>query len=149
MAIDPAKPYVKKIQVPAGIDEHDIVASISDSGRELVSYRPIRLKPEPMPKAVTSPAPPREIKTNEELYLIGLRAQQFHDPVIDPLPYWEEALRRDPGDARVNTALGIADYRASPLCRRREAPAHARIERLPTATPAPRTARRSTIWAPP
>jgi len=113
VAIDPAHPYVKKVQVPAGIDEHSLVASLSDGGRELVSYSPIRLKPEPMPKPVTSPAPPREVKTNEELYLIGLRAQQFHDPNIDPLPYWEEALRRDPGDTRVHTALGIADFRAA------------------------------------
>jgi tetratricopeptide (TPR) repeat protein len=39
-----------------------------------------------------------------------LRAQQFHDPVTDPVPYWEEALRRDPGDTRVNTVLGITAF---------------------------------------
>jgi len=111
VAINPAKPYVKTVAVPAGIDEHDLVASISDQGRELVSYRPVRLTPLPMPKPVTAPAPPADIKTNEELYLIGLRAQQFHDPAIDPIPYWEEALRRDPGDARVNTALGITYFK--------------------------------------
>jgi len=111
VAIDPAKPYVKTVAVPAGIDEHDLVASISDQGRELVSYRPIRLTPAPMPKPVTAPAPPEDIKTNEELYLVGLRAQQFHDPAIDPISYWEEALRRDRGDARVNTALGITYFK--------------------------------------
>ena len=111
VAINPAKPYVKTVAVPAGIDEHDLLASISDQGRELVSYRPIRLTPVPMPKPVTAPAPPKDIKTNEELYLIGLRAQQFHDPAIDPIPYWEEALRRDPGDARVNTALGVTCFK--------------------------------------
>lgn len=111
VTINPAKPYVNTVAVPAGIDEHDLVASISDHGRELVSYSPIRLTPMPMPKPVTAPAPPREVKTNEELYLIGLRAQQFHDPVIDPIPYWEEALRWDPGDARVNTALGITCFK--------------------------------------
>ncbi len=26
---------------------------------------------------------------------------------MEPDPYWEEALKRDPGDVRVNTALGI------------------------------------------
>src|ERR1019366_4259627 len=59
---------------------------------------------------VTNPPAPPDVKSSEELYLIGLRAQQFHDPTIDPLPYWEEALRRDPGDSRVNTALGITAY---------------------------------------
>jgi tetratricopeptide (TPR) repeat protein len=111
IAIDPGKPYSKKVTVPAGIDQHDLVASISADGKELVSYSPIRLTPEPMPKPVTSPLPPAQVKTVEELYLIGLRAEQFHDPSIKSEPYWEEALRRDPGDARVNTVLGINYFR--------------------------------------
>jgi tetratricopeptide (TPR) repeat protein len=110
VAINPGKPYTKQVPVPAGIDEHDLVASISDGGRELVSYSPIRLTPEQAPPGVTNPPAPADVKTNEELYLIGLRAQQFHDPVSDPMSYWEEALRRDPGDSRVNTVLGITAY---------------------------------------
>lgn len=111
VGIDPAKPYVKQVAIPAGIDDHDLVASISDGGKELVSYSPVRLTPEATPKAVTPPPPPADIKTNEELYLTGLRAQQFHSPTVDPIPYWQEALRRDPGDARVNTVLGITDFK--------------------------------------
>ncbi len=111
VSIDPARPYLKTLALPQGIDDHDVTASLWDEGRVLVSYRPIRVTPEPMPKVVSAPLPPREVRTNEELYLIGLRAQQFHDPAIDPLLYWEEALRRDPGDARVNTALGITYFR--------------------------------------
>ena len=110
VAIDPAKPYVKQVPVPAGIDEHDLVASLWDGTKELVSYSPIRLTPQPTPPMVTPPPPPPEIKTTEELYLIGLRAQQFHDPNVDPFLYWQEALRRDPGDARVNTVLGITAF---------------------------------------
>ena len=111
VSINPGKPYVKDVPIPAGIDQHDLVASISDGGKELVSYSPIRLKPEPSPKPVTSPAPPADIKTSEELYLIGLRAEQFHDPSINPELYWAEALRRDPGDSRVNTAMGIVQFK--------------------------------------
>jgi tetratricopeptide (TPR) repeat protein len=43
----------------------------------------------------------------EELYLVGLRLEQFHNGIVDPVPYYEEALRRDPSDLRVNTVLGI------------------------------------------
>ncbi len=111
VAIDPGRPYTRKVALPAGIDEHDLTASLSDGGQDLVSYSPIRLKPEPMPQPVNAPPAPADVKTNEELYLIGLRADQFHDPGIDPAPYWQEALRRDPGDARVNTVLGIAAYK--------------------------------------
>ena len=111
IAINPGKPYQKQVALPAGVDEHDLVASISDDGRELVSYSPVRLQPQPPPKAVTAPPAPADVRSSEELYLIGLRAEQFHDPILDPVPYWQEALRRDPGDVRVNTVLGIGSYR--------------------------------------
>jgi tetratricopeptide (TPR) repeat protein len=111
VAINPGKPYAKQVAVPAGIDEHDLVASISDGGKELVSYSPVKLTPEARPQGVTDPPPPADVKTNEELYLIGLRTQQFHDPVTDPMPYWEEALRRDAGDSRVNTVMGITAFK--------------------------------------
>ena len=111
VAIDPAKPYSKQVAVPAGTDSHDLRASIWADGKELVAYSPVRLTPEPMPKAVTPPVPPAQVKTVEDLYLIGLRAEQFHDPSVAPEPYWQEALRRDPGDIRVNTALGINYYK--------------------------------------
>ena len=107
VAIDPARPFVKGVAVPAGIDEHDLVASLSVDGRELVSYTPIRLEKKPMPTPVMPPPAPQEIKTTEELYLAGLRIEQFHDPLHHADAYWQEALRRDPGDIRVNTAMGI------------------------------------------
>jgi tetratricopeptide (TPR) repeat protein len=105
--ISPAKAFVKTVAVPAGLDEHELRASISVEGRELVAYSPVRLEPAETPKPVQSPPSPKDIKTIEELYLAGQRIEQFHSPGQDPEPYWEEALGRDPGDARVNTALGI------------------------------------------
>jgi tetratricopeptide (TPR) repeat protein len=107
IAIDPGKPYLKQIPIPPGMDEHNLRASISADGKELVAYSPIKLEHEDMPKPVEAPPSPQDIKTNEELYLTGLRIEQFHNPALDPDPYWLEALRRDPGDVRVNTALGI------------------------------------------
>jgi len=107
VAIDPGKPYLKQVSIPSGMEQHNLRASISAGGRVLVSYKPIKLEPEDMPEPVKAPLSPEEIKTNEELYLTGLRIEQFHNPALDPDPYWQEALRRDPGDVRVNTALGI------------------------------------------
>ncbi len=111
ISIAPDKPFRKEVGLPAGTAEHDLEASLWDGTRELVSYSPVRLKGEPAPKAVTPPPAPADVKTTEELYLIGLRAAQFHDPVLNPEAYWQEALRRDPSDTRVNTALGIDRFR--------------------------------------
>jgi len=105
--IDPGKPYLKQVSIPTGMDQHNLRVSISADGKELVAYSPIKLEPEDMPEPVEAPPSPEDIKTNEELYLTGLRIEQFHNPALDPDPYWLEALRRDPGDVRVNTALGI------------------------------------------
>lgn len=111
ISIDPAVPYVGEISVPAGVDRHDLRASLSIDRRELVAYSTVRLAPEPMPPVVTAPPPPAEIGSIEELFLAGQRIDQFHHPTLEPEPYWREALRRDPGDSRVNTAMGILALR--------------------------------------
>jgi tetratricopeptide (TPR) repeat protein len=98
---------VKEVNLPSGTDEHDLRAAIAVNGKELVAYSPVRLEKETMPSPVVNPPVPAEIKTNEELYLTGLRMEQFHSPLSDPNDYWQEALRRDPADVRVNTVLGI------------------------------------------
>ena len=105
--IDPARPYLKELRLPTGTDPSNLKASLLVDGKVLVDYSPIRLQPEAMPGPDRFPPPFRELKTSEELYLAGLKVDQFHDPAADPDPYWEEALKRDPGDARVNTVLGI------------------------------------------
>jgi tetratricopeptide (TPR) repeat protein len=142
--IDPAKPFFKEVSIPSGTDEHGLRASLSVDGKELVAYSPIRRKlgntgQWPVPAASDTDAPPaavpaqipapRDVKTVEELLLTGQRIQQFHDAGHEPEPYWEEALRRDPGDARVNTALGIRQLKQA---RFTEAEQHLRkaIERL-------------------
>jgi tetratricopeptide (TPR) repeat protein len=47
----------------------------------------------------------------EELYLVGLHLEQYRHPALAPEPYWEEALRRDAGDARSHVGLGRAALR--------------------------------------
>jgi tetratricopeptide (TPR) repeat protein len=107
IAIGPGHPYAKEIALPSGADEHDLRAAMAANGKELAAYSPVRLEKETMPSPVENPPAPAEIKTNEELYLTGLRMEQFHSPSGDPNAYWQEALRRDPADIRVNTVLGI------------------------------------------
>lgn len=129
IAIDPGKPCLRQVAVPAGVDEHDLCASLAAEGKVLVSYSPLRPASAPMPKPVSNPPAPKDLDTVEELCLAGQRIEQFHSPSLNPEPYWEEALRRDPGDARVNTVFGIRKLRQA---RFTEAEAHFRkaLERL-------------------
>ena len=113
VAIDPARPYQKQIALPAGTDPHSVRAALLVDGRELVAYSPVTLAPMEMPEAVKSPPAPQDLKTDEELDLAGQRLDQFHDPDRAPEPYWEEALRRAPGDTEAHAGLGRLDLRCA------------------------------------
>ncbi|MBM3852750.1 MAG: DUF5107 domain-containing protein, partial [Verrucomicrobia bacterium] len=106
IAIDPGRPYFKKIALPAGTDPHELRASLAVADRELIASAPVRLLPVPRPPTYAPPLAPREIANLEELVLAGQRADQFHSPSLDADPFWEEALRRDSGNIEANTGLG-------------------------------------------
>ncbi len=109
--IGPDKAFGKEVSIPEGTKESDLEAILYSSEKDvIISYRPVEKKFNPeLPPVVEPPPEAADVKTIEELYLIGRRIQQFYNPTVDPYPYYEEALKRDPGDSRVNTALGI-DY---------------------------------------
>lgn len=124
ISISPARPFRAEAALPAGVELEDLRASLAaPDGRELVAYRPAKRAGAPMPAPVRKPAPPKDIATNEELYLTGLRLEQLFSPAFDPAAYYEEAVRRDPGDYRANTALGLlhlkgARYEEAEACLR-------------------------------
>jgi tetratricopeptide (TPR) repeat protein len=105
--IDPARPFIKEITIP-NINHTDVkITLFTSEGRELISYQPAEKKNSPFPDPATAPKLPEEIETIEELYQTGLRIAQFHNARLSPFPFYEEALKRDPGDYRVNTAIGL------------------------------------------
>jgi tetratricopeptide (TPR) repeat protein len=110
ITIGPDKPFTKEVPVPAGTKRTDLKAVLlTNSGQTLVSYQPVEISSNPkLPETVKPPPAPKDIKTVEELYLTGLRVEQINNPRVDPFDYYEEALRRDPNDARTNTIVGIS-----------------------------------------
>ncbi|MGC9086651.1 MAG: DUF5107 domain-containing protein [Thermoproteota archaeon] len=128
--ISPEKPFVREVFLPYEVGEENLILSLfSSSDQELISYQTVKKEKAPMPKPVEPPQDPKRIKTIEELYLTGLRLEQFYNPVIDPYPYYEEALKRDPGDYRVNVALGIL-YCKRGLFKEAEAKLRVALERV-------------------
>ncbi|HYQ56682.1 MAG TPA: DUF5107 domain-containing protein, partial [Draconibacterium sp.] len=111
ISINPGKPYVNQAAMPAGVPENELRASISANGHELVAYSPVVVEPVPEAVGYTQPEAPEDIANNEELFLAGQRIYQFHNPSLDADPYWEEVLRRDPGDVSANTGMGILNLK--------------------------------------
>jgi Tetratricopeptide repeat. len=106
--ISPEKVYTKSAPVPQGVTEKDITVIIYDAaGKELLRYEPAKNKKHEMPEPAKPALPPAEVPNNEQLYLTGLHLEQYRHATCNPVPYYEEALRRDAGDVRNNNALGV------------------------------------------
>ncbi|HSA95896.1 MAG TPA: DUF5107 domain-containing protein, partial [Acidobacteriota bacterium] len=128
--IGPGSPYQASVEIGAGLRAETLELVLTDArGVEILRYAPRPKENPPLPKPVTPPAAPQDIPTNEELFLAGLRLEQFHNPVLEPYPYYEEALRRDPSDIRANTALGLL-YLKRGLYREAEGRLGAAVARL-------------------
>jgi tetratricopeptide (TPR) repeat protein len=103
--LGPGKPFVENVVSP---DEGLLRLSVKTAAsRELISYQPQPATAGDPPHPATEPPFPEKLGTNDELYLTGLHLEQYRHATRTPEPYWSEALRRDPGDARSNNALGL------------------------------------------
>ena len=112
ITIDPATPYLREIIISTEAKDSDFEATLFDAnGNELVAYRPVVLEEKPLPDVVEGTKQPEEYKTVEELYLAGLRIEQFHNARLNAMDFYNEALKHDPMDARTNTVVGIRHAR--------------------------------------
>jgi tetratricopeptide (TPR) repeat protein len=113
LTLGPTRPFVTNLVVDGAFDATRLEAVLAaNDGRELVAYRPVAPTEPPLPEPAGRPAPPKDIATVEELDLTGQRIEQLYSPAFEAAPYYLEALRRDPGDSRANTALGVLRARA-------------------------------------
>jgi len=84
-----------------------LLVIVDDKGKELLRYEPAKNQREDHPEPAKAALPPEKVENNEQLYLTGLHLEQYRHATYSPLPYYREALRRDPGDVRNNNALGL------------------------------------------
>ncbi|OLS42190.1 DUF5107 domain-containing protein [Bacillus sp. MRMR6] len=105
--LSPEKTYQSVIKLDVEEREHDICVCVTDqNGVILISYQPQEKKIEEMPEAAKPLPNPVELKTTEELYLAGLHLEQYRHATFEPEDYYEEGLKRDPKDIRINVAYG-------------------------------------------
>jgi tetratricopeptide (TPR) repeat protein len=109
IAISPDKPFTETIKLDGAFDLFNLKTQLIDvAGNEiLLDYRPVKLPPvEKLPEAWQGYVSPDKIATVEELYLTGKRVEQFYAPQYNAMDWYNEALKRDPGDMRTNIAVG-------------------------------------------
>lgn len=106
--LSPAKPFTATVMLENDVPPENLRLSVLDAnGKELASFQPAKPRGSPMPKPVEKPKSPKDYASADELYFTGQRIEQIYSPSFEARPYYEEILRRDPGDSRANTALGI------------------------------------------
>lgn len=88
--------------------ETDVKIIVMDAiEKVLVSYVPLSHEIPEIPQPAQPAKDPKDIMTNEELYLTGLHIEQYRHATYLPEDYYLEGLKRDSGDIRMNTAYGM------------------------------------------
>lgn len=109
VSLDPNTPWCKTLAVAEDAKDQEYLAAIADAnGKVFLSYKPVGPDPhEPLPSKVGNPKDPKEYVSAELAYEVGLRLDQFHNGLIDPVPYYLRALEIDPDYTRANLAMGV------------------------------------------
>ena len=83
------------------------VSILTSGGKILVDWKPEPDAKRAIPEAAKPALLPKEIESNEQLYLTGLHLEQYRHATYDPRDYYLEVLSRDPNDSRCNNAMGL------------------------------------------
>jgi tetratricopeptide (TPR) repeat protein len=104
----PETVYIKSIPVSADVTTDNILLVLTDkAGRETLRHESKANKQNDIPEPAKAALEPKDVENNEQLYLTGLHLEQYRHATYSPVPYYEEALHRDPKDIRNNNALGL------------------------------------------
>ncbi len=143
--LNPEKVLLYHTPMPSGATPQDLTLQVHAGDTLLLAYTPLPDEKPAIPSPATPAHLPEEIETNEELFLNGLHLEQYRHATFSAEPYYQEALRRDPGDSRCNNALGLLSLRRGSFLR------HAiisikRSSARPCATQILMTVSRITTW---
>jgi tetratricopeptide (TPR) repeat protein len=104
--LSPATPLLEELKLLKQVKS--LAISVCDqAGRELIAYEVKPRSRGEVPPPATEPPVPAEIASADELFITGLHLEQYRHATRCPTLYWNEALRRDPLDARCNNAVGL------------------------------------------
>ena len=115
-AITPKKPFIIELPKSPEIAEDELELHVTTQNEKRTTLQPVaKSKKSVEHEAATEPPAPSEIASCDELYITGLHLQQYRHATRSPEIYWEEALKRDPLDARCNNAMGLRCFNRGQL----------------------------------
>lgn len=102
-----AVPEVLFAPVPPNVSIDSLAVDVLEADQKLIEYAPAQVTPANAPAVAQEPPAPRNTATIDELYLTGLHLEQYRHATRQPEWYWQEGLKRDPGDSRLHNAMGL------------------------------------------
>lgn len=107
ISIAPETPYDNVITKEISQPEKLKILLVSAAGNILVQYQPEATVKKDIPAAAKPALEPGAITSIEQLFLTGLHIEQYRHATFKATDYYQEALRREPGDVRCNNAMGL------------------------------------------
>ncbi len=107
VAVSPSQPFMQTLLVPVTLNMDEVKLVVRSEDGTLVSYTPVKREVAVAPETASEPPAPADIYSTDELYITGLHLEQYRHATRLPELYWQEALKRDSGDARCNNAMGL------------------------------------------
>lgn len=105
--LSPEHPFCATFETGSLKEEEIRVELRNSEGRVVLSYQADKPEIKPLPDPAKAAKDPRDIASIEQLYLTGLHLEQYRHATYNPMDYYTEALRREPGDVRCNNAVGL------------------------------------------
>lgn len=110
--VTPDKPWQdKSIKIDVAQLQHVSAVVIDASGKTLISYEITERKKERSRKEAFEPKQPKDVKSANELELIGEHLELYRHPTRYPEPYWEEAIARDKHSYKSHISLGRSEIK--------------------------------------
>ncbi len=103
----PAEPFQTIVETGITLPENLIFELYKEDGSLLLNYQAEKQEIKPTPDPAKAAKNPEEIASIEQLFLTGLHLEQYRHATYNPLDYYLEALKREPGDIRCNNAVGL------------------------------------------
>lgn len=105
--ISPAEPFIATFPVGNALSENIFVDIKNGNNKTILSYQADKPEIKPVPDPAKAAKDPKDIASMEQLFLTGLHLEQYRHATYNPMDYYQEALRREPGDVRCNNAMGL------------------------------------------
>lgn len=106
--IAPGQPLLVETPLTDAATRDELAVDVVSDGVTLVAWRAHPARDEPW--VATEPAPAEAVDAVDELIATGTHLVQYRHPTRAAEPYFVEAIRRDPSDARARLALARLAY---------------------------------------